>query len=125
MRMKPAIYGLLVVGLFAGTVAVAAAAGAWQTTGGSGTGGGADAGNGATLTGSSTTEIKGWMKIGDVATTWNIPLPEILDAFDLPADTAPAAALKDLESDLFSVTNLREWLDARGGGAAPGGSAAP
>ena len=31
------------------------------------------------------------------------PLPELLAAFELPADTAPATALKDLESDLFSV----------------------
>jgi hypothetical protein len=42
-----------------------------------------------------------------------VPLPEILAAFDLPADTPPATALKDLESDQFSVPALREWLGAR------------
>ena len=55
------------------------------------------------------------MAIGDVAAAWNVPLPEILAAFDLPADTTPATALKDLESDLFSVSALRDWLAARGG----------
>jgi len=54
------------------------------------------------------------MAIGDVADAWAVPLPELLAAFELPADTAPATALKDLESDLFSVTALRDWLQARG-----------
>jgi hypothetical protein len=63
--------------------------------------------------GESVTEIKGWMAIGDVASAWNVPLPEILAAFDLPAGTPPATALKDLESDLFSVPALRDWLAAR------------
>jgi hypothetical protein len=40
---------------------------------------------------------------------------EILAAFDLPADAPPSTALKDLESDPFSVTVLRDWLEARGG----------
>ena len=44
------------------------------------------------------------MAIGDVASPSDVPLPEILAAFDLPADTPPATALKDLESDVFSVT---------------------
>jgi hypothetical protein len=38
-------------------------------------------------------------------------------AFDLPADTQSATALKDLESDLFSVTAMRDWLEARGADA--------
>lgn len=128
MRIKPALYGILIVGTFAGTVAVAAAAGVWQTTGrtASGTGTGGGAGSSAALIGQTTTEIKGWMAIGDVAAAWSIPLPEILAAFDLPPATPPTTALKDLESDLFSVTNLRDWLDARSGGAGtPTGSVAP
>jgi hypothetical protein len=133
MRNRNGLYGALVVGIFAGTIAIAGAAGAWQTTGrtasGTGSSDGTGAGSSATLVGTSTTEIKGWMAIGDVAAAWNIPLPDLLAAFDLPADTAPAAALKDLESDVFSVTNLRDWLDARpqaqGGAAAPSGSTAP
>ncbi len=57
------------------------------------------------------------MAIGDVADAWNVPLPEVLTAFDLPAATPPTTALRDLESDLFSVTALRDWLEARGGQA--------
>lgn len=124
MRIKPGLYGVLVVGLFASTIAVAAAAGSWQTTGrtAAGPGPGRGAGSSATLTGQTTTEIKGWMAIGDVATAWNVPLAEVLAAFDLPAVTPPATALKDLESELFSVTGLRAWLDARAG-ATPAASA--
>jgi hypothetical protein len=126
MRIRNGIYGALVVGIFSGTIAIAAATGTWQTTGGGGGAGGGEGGgasSGATLTGASTTEIKGWMTIGDVATTWNVPLAEILAAFDLPADTAPSTALKDLESELFSVTNLRDWLDTRA--SSSGATAAP
>jgi len=130
MRIKPALYGALVVGIFAGTIAIAGAAGAWQTTGrtasGTGSSDGTGAGSSAALTGQTTTEIKGWMAIGDVSIAWNIPLAEILAAFDLPADTAPETALKDLESDLFSVSSVRDWLDAHARDAAtPTGSAAP
>jgi hypothetical protein len=64
--------------------------------------------------GRTVTEIKGWMAVGDVADAWGVPLPELLAAFGLPAGTPPSAALKDLESDLFSVQALRDWLDARG-----------
>ena len=63
--------------------------------------------------GESVAEVKGWMTIGDVAAAWETPLPELLAAFDLPAGTEPSTALKDLESDLFSVPALRDWLEAR------------
>ena len=54
------------------------------------------------------------MAVGDVATAWGVPLAEMLAAFALPPDTPPSTALKDLESELFSVTALRDWLAARG-----------
>ena len=84
------------------------ASGTFQTTGRTTAGGGRVAPQGESVT-----EIKGWMAIGDVASAWSVPLPEILAAFDLPADTPPATALKDLESDMFSVRALRDWLGAR------------
>ena len=40
-------------------------------------------------------------------------MPEILEQFELPADTAPSTAIKDLETEVFSVTNLRTWLVSR------------
>lgn len=108
MRIRPVVFGVLVIAVFLGTVGVAAAAGNWSTSGRT-TGSGQD----VTLGGESVTEIKGWVAIGDVADAWGIPLPEVLAAFDLPADTASSTALKDLESEVFSVTALRNWLAAR------------
>jgi hypothetical protein len=58
-------------------------------------------------------DVKGWMAIGDVAAANGVDLAEILEAFGLPADTPPDTAVKDLESDVFSVTALRAWLAER------------
>ncbi len=136
MRVKPFAFGVLVIALFAGTVGVAMAAGAWQSTGRSGAGMGAGDGSGggqgserampATI--ADPVEVKGWMAVGDVAAATGIDLAEILGAFDLPADTPPTTALKDLESDTFSVASLRDWLDTRSGqapGTSPDGGSAP
>jgi hypothetical protein len=136
MRVKPIAFGILTIALFAGTVGVAMAAGSWQTTGrsadgaGAGSGTGSGPGTGVPATIADVTQIKGWMPIGDVATATGVDLAVILAAFDLPADTPPTTAVKDLESDTFSVANLRTWLTERGaaGGAgapAPDGSVSP
>jgi hypothetical protein len=42
-----------------------------------------------------------------------IHVEEILKEFNLPADTKPTEQLKSLESDSFSVVNLRAWLSKR------------
>ena len=57
--------------------------------------------------------IKGWMTLEQISTTYNVSVPEILEQFELPADTAPSTAIKDLETEVFSVTNLRTWLVSR------------
>ena len=54
--------------------------------------------------------IKGWMTLEQVSNTFNIPVTDILSAFDLPADTPPSTALKDLENDSFDIPALRTWL---------------
>lgn len=108
-RIPPVAYGLIVIAVFAGVIGIGMASGTFQTQGKTAAGGERVAPQGETVS-----EIKGWMAIGDVADAWSVPLPELLAAFDLPGDTAPATALKDLESDLFSVMALREWLEARG-----------
>jgi len=107
-RIPTFAYGLLVIAVFAGVIGIGMASGTFQTTGRTTAGGERVAPQGASVS-----EVKGWMAVGDVAAAWNVPLSEILVAFDLPADTSPATALKDLESDLFSVTALRDWLEAR------------
>jgi hypothetical protein len=64
-------------------------------------------------TGANVEEIKGWMTLNDVSAAYNVPVSEIVAAFDLPADTPGTAQLKSLESPAFSPRNLRDWLAAR------------
>lgn len=107
-RFAPVAFGILVIAVFFGGIGIAYAGGAWQTTGQTTVDGR------PSLQGESATEVKGWMPVGDVAQIFGVPLDVLLAAFELPAETNPATALKDLESDLFSVSALREWLDAEG-----------
>ncbi|HYO44977.1 MAG TPA: hypothetical protein VES19_17400 [Candidatus Limnocylindrales bacterium] len=107
-RIPPVAYGLLVIAIFAGVIGIGMASGTFQTTGKTTAGG-----ERVAPQGESVTEIKGWMAIGEVANAWAVPLPELLAAFDLPADTAATMPLKDLESDVFSVMALRDWIGAR------------
>jgi hypothetical protein len=102
------LYAVLVVGVFAGVIGIGAMTGTWQTSGKTAAGGQKVAPAGVTVT-----EIKGWMMIGEVADAFSVPLAEILAAFQLPADTPATTAIKDLESAVFSVTALRDWIDAR------------
>jgi hypothetical protein len=108
-RIPPMAYGVLVIAVFAGIIGIASVAGAFQTSGRTPTGEGRQP-----LAGESTTEVKGWMAIGEVADAFGVPLADVLAAFELPSDTPPETALKDLESDLFSVAALRDWLEAHG-----------
>jgi hypothetical protein len=110
MRIKPFLYGMLVLALFFGVIGGAKAAGLWAVSGKlSGTG------EKIQPTGTNVDEIKGWMTLDDVATAYKVPTAEILGAFDLPADTPGTAQLKSLESSTFSPANLRDWLQARQG----------
>jgi hypothetical protein len=113
-RVPPMAFGVLVVAVFAGTIGVGMATGAWQTTG-------RTTGSGERIApqGESASEVKGWMAIGDVAEAWEIPLAEMLAAFDLPADTPPVTPLKELESEGFEVSALRTWLAERATGSDP------
>jgi hypothetical protein len=139
MRVRPLVFAVLVVAVFLAPVAVATSAGLWATTGqqgiggGNGGNGGGNGGNGGdeeggTSQGSASTgegsgdrggrvvapgEARGWMTLGEIADVNAIPLGEILAAFDLPTDTDPATALRDLASEVFSVAALRTWLAER------------
>jgi hypothetical protein len=138
MRVKPIVFGALVIAIFFGTIGASMVAGAWQSTGRSsmtGAGGGEGPGSGGASgsqpgtgngigsgDGAGAASVKGWMAIGDVADAAGVDVAEILAAFDLPADMQPSTPLKDLESDAFSVAALRTWLAERGGdrGTSPG-----
>jgi hypothetical protein len=110
MKIKPFIYGILVLALFFGVIGGAKAARMWAVSGKlTGTG------ERVQPTGTNVEEIKGWMTLDDVSTAYQVPLPEILAAFDLPADTPGSAQIKSLESPTFSPRNLRDWLAERQG----------
>lgn len=116
MRLNPVIYGVLALSVFLGTVFIAQASGFWSVSGGEGGGESGGGGGGPMLpTGTDVEEIKGRMALGDVAKAYNVPVEEILEAFDLPLDTLPTQTLGELESDTFSPEMLRPWLAERTG----------
>ncbi len=109
MKINPFLYGALAIGVFMGTIIGAQRLGFWTTSGKVDS-----AGQAIQPSSADVNSIKGWMTLEQVATTFGIPVQEILSSFDLPADTAPSTALKDLESDQFSIPALRSWLQGRG-----------
>jgi len=108
MKINKYAYIAIVLLAFLGLIFTAQATGNWSVSGKMD-----KAGQPIQPTGASVEEIKGWMTIGDVAKAYNVPLSELLAAFNLPPDTSPDKALKDLESDRFSVSKLRTWLSQR------------
>jgi hypothetical protein len=110
MKVNPFVFGVLILVLFFGIIGGAKAMGVWSVSGKL-----TSAAEQVLPTGKSVDEIKGWMTLGDVSTAYNVPLAEILAAFELPADTPATTQLKSLETDTFSVTQLRTWLAARSG----------
>jgi hypothetical protein len=138
MRIRPVVFGLVVVVVFLAPVVVAQATGTWATTGrpaaGAGQGGGAEVGDGQGGGGGgegqgqgggqgagqgggggsvAPGDARGWMTLAQVAEANEIPLEEIVVRFGLPPDTDPATELRDLESETFSVSALRDWLAER------------
>ncbi len=108
MRINPILYGFLVLTIFLGTILAFQAAGIWSVSGKITSGGDA-----VQPSGDDTNTIKGWMTLGQVTTTYDVSLADLIAQFALPADTPPETAIKDLESDSFSVTSLRDWLTTR------------
>jgi len=105
MRINPFVYGVIVVALFMGVIYGFQGAGVWSTSG-------KVTGSGERIapSASDVNSIKGWMTLDQVSAAFRIPVEEILSAFNLPSDTPPSTALKDLESDTFDVTALRTWI---------------
>ena len=50
------------------------------------------------------------MTLDQIATVYGVSLTDLLSQFNLPADTPASTPIKDLESDTFEVTALRDWL---------------
>ena len=108
MRINPIIYGVFVLVVFFGIILGFQAAGIWSTSGKV-----TASGEQAQPSAADVNTIKGWMTLEQVSTTFNVPLADLLMQFDLPLDTPPETALKDLESDTFDVTALRDWLQSQ------------
>ena len=105
MKVNPFVYGMIVLLVFFGIIIGFQQAGIWSTSGKVDSGG-----KQVQPSAGDVNSIKGWMTLEQVSTTFNIPVAEILSAFDLPADTPGSTALKDLESDKFDIPSLRSWL---------------
>ncbi|PKN83911.1 MAG: hypothetical protein CVU46_15650 [Chloroflexi bacterium HGW-Chloroflexi-8] len=108
MRIHPIVYGLLVLIVFFGIILGFQSAGIWSISGK------VDASGKAIQPSAADVEtIKGWMTLEQISTTYNVPLPELLNQFGLPLDTLSSTAIKDLENDLFSSEVLKTWLVSR------------
>ncbi len=105
MKINPFVYGAIVLVVFLGVIFGFQQAGIWSISGK------VDV-TGQTIQPSAAdvNTIKGWMTLEQVSTTFNVPVADILSAFNLPADTPASTAMKDLESDTFDITSLRAWL---------------
>jgi len=104
MRIPPILFGILVLAVFLGTILGFQAAGIWSVSGK------IKDGQDVQPSADDVNTIKGWMTLEQISTIYNVPLAELLAQFNLPADTPTSTAIKDLESEEFSVTNLRTWL---------------
>jgi hypothetical protein len=105
MRISPYLFAILTLAIFLGTIFGFQAAGFWSVSGKVTAGGEA-----IQPSADDVNTIKGWMTLEQIANTYSVPLNEILAQFNLPLDTLASTPVKDLESDDFSVTDLREWL---------------
>jgi hypothetical protein len=108
MRISPFVYGAFVIIVFLGTIFAFQAAGVWSVTGKTDS-----SGKQIQPSSSDVNTIKGWMTLEQIASAYDLQVSEILNQFNLPAETPQTTAVKDLESDEFSVENLRLWLDNR------------
>jgi len=108
MRIKPYIFGILVLAIFLGTILMFQAAGIWSVSGKT-----TGSGDAVQPSADDVNTIKGWMTLEQISTVYNVPLADLLSQFNLPVDTPASTAIKDLESDTFSVTELRAWLQSR------------
>jgi hypothetical protein len=108
MRIKPLFFGILILTAFLGTILAFQTAGIWSISGKT-----TGSGEAVQPSADDVNTIKGWMTLDQITTVYHISLADLLSEFNLPADTPASTAIKDLESELFSVTNLRDWLFRR------------
>ena len=114
MKIHPIVFGGLVVLVFFGIILGFQAAGIWSVSGKVDS-----SGKSIQPSADDVETIKGWMTLEQITTAFDVSLKDLLAEFNLPADTAPETALKDLESDIFDTTLLKEWLSGLSGTVVP------
>ena len=114
MRVKPILFGVVVVIVFMSVIVISQAAGYWSTSGKVTT-----SGDLVNPSADDVETIKGWMTLNQISDTYAVSLTEILREFSLPDTTSGDTSIKDLESETFEVTLLREWLVSRMNGEEP------
>jgi hypothetical protein len=114
MRVKPILFGVVVVIVFMSVVVISQAAGYWSTSGKVTT-----SGELVNPSADNVETIKGWMTLNQISNTYEVSLTAILQEFSLPDTTSGDTAIKDLESETFEVTLLRDWLVSRKNGEMP------
>ncbi|PWB49555.1 MAG: hypothetical protein C3F13_19355 [Anaerolineales bacterium] len=120
MRIPPILYGALVLVIYLGTVFGFKLAGIWSVSGKVTSGGEA-----VQPLPNDVDTIKGWMTLEQITAVYDVSLEDLLAHFNLPDDTPASTAIKDLESEEFSVTNLRDWLQSLGISTQPGETQTP
>ena len=108
MKVNPIVFGVTVVVVFLAVILGFQGAGVWSISGKVDS-----AGKAIQPVSGDAASVKGWMTLEQVSTTFDVPVEEIISQFGMPAGTPASTALKDLESDTFSVTALRDWLATR------------
>ena len=106
------LYAYIAVALlvFVAAVPVAQAAKFWSVSGKL-----TGSGEKVAATGLNPAEIKGWMKLSEVITSYQVPQAEFYAAFGFPADLPLDTPMSSIEKLVpgFSVSNVRTWLTAR------------
>lgn len=108
MRINPIVYAFLVLAIFLGVIYAFRSAGVWSVTGNKYSQGQPSKPDAADVS-----TIRGWTTLEQIITAYDLTLEELIHAFNLPADTPATTAVKDLESDIFSLSGLRSWLEKR------------
>lgn len=103
MRVNKYILPALVIVMLLGTVVIAQASGYWIVSGKQMV----DVNNLQ-----STTDIKGWMTLQQVADGLDIDQPTLYELIDIPPDIPPETLLKEIEAFVpgFEVRSARETL---------------
>ncbi len=120
MKIKPIIFAGLVIVVFFGSILAFQTAGIWSISGKV-----TSTGEQVQPLAEDVNSIKGWMTIGQITSAFSVSTAELSAEFGLPADIDPDTKISDLETDTFSVTALRTWLQNRTSAPAPTGAVAP